>query len=363
MIKPKLKFPAKKGKEFHKELRELVNEYFKTAQLPRTAPARVWLKNVLMLLLYFAPYVLAVSLFPENPFLYILMYALMGVGLVGIGMNIAHEANHGSISRFRSVNHLAGGVLYLLGIDQRIWKLEHNVEHHTFTNIHGYDSDIAVPSLLRLSPHQKRMKVHRFQHLYAWLLYGLITFRWATFGDFMRYVKNYRRGKFREDGAMWIGILKLIGWKLAYHAYIWVLPTMLFGVSWGVAIGAFLFLHLVSGMLLGTITQMGHIMPETQFHVPNDDNQVESQWAVHQMETTCNFGTRTGFLRLVTGGLNYQVEHHLFPNISSYHFPAISKIVEKVARKHGVPYYDYKSFFSAILAHARYLRWVGTRAE
>lgn len=350
------------GNAFHREIREAVNEYFNESDLAKYAPSRIWFKTGIMLAIYLVPFAFALMIFSETPGMYLLMFLVMAFGMVGIGMNISHEANHGAMAKSKKTNQLLGAVLMLIGIDQAIWQREHNVEHHTFTNIEGHDSDIAVPFLLRLSGGQKLRGIHRFQHIYAWLLYGLITFRWATFGDFMRFVKMKKREN-ADSNEIRNGILKLAGWKLMYHGYIWILPVVLLGIPLWQAIGAFLLMQFIAGILLGTVVQLAHIQSDCEFPLPENGETMESQWAVHQVATTCNFGTESKLLSWCVGGLNFQIEHHLFPNVSYYHLPALARIVEKAARKHGIPYHAYRSFGAAVLAHGRYLRQMGRQPQ
>lgn len=359
MNQRKIKFASGRGREFHKDLRDGVNRYFETQALSKAAPAWMWLKVGTMLLMYFVPFILAVTLFHDSPALYILMFVFMGLGMAGIGMNVAHDANHGSLSPNRYVNRLLGSTLYFIGVDKAIWQQEHNVEHHTFTNIDGFDSDIAVPSVLRFSPHQKQRPIHRFQHIYAWFFYALITLRWATVGDFARHIKTHKEKEGGSKKAFRLGLLKLILSKLVYHAYIWVLPMLLLSISPAVALTAFITMQLVASFILGIIFQTAHVMPESAFPNPDSSGRIESHWAIHQMETTCNYALKSRVFSWFVGGLNYQIEHHLFPNISHFHYPKIAKIVRETAKKHGVSYRTYGTFFDAAFAHGIFLKQLG----
>lgn len=359
MNQQRIRFTSRQGASFHKELREKVNHYFKSQNLPKSAPRVIWFKVATMLSLYVLPYVLAMVLFSDAPLLYCLMFVAMGLGMAGIGMNVAHDANHGSISRYPAINRLLGSTLYFIGVDKATWQQEHNVEHHTFTNIDGMDSDISVPSILRFSPNQKLLPIHRLQHIYSWFLYALITLRWATIGDFARLIKNHRRD---PSPTFWSELAKLAGWKLLYHAIHWILPIFLFGVSPGAALIGVLLLHLVAGTLMGIVFQTAHIMPDSAFPTPDDSNQIDNHWAIHQMETTCNYALNSRGFSWFVGGLNYQIEHHLFPNISHFHYPQLSRIVQETASKHGVNYRTYSTFFDALRAHGRFLKHLGRAA-
>ncbi|MEM7038859.1 MAG: acyl-CoA desaturase [Bacteroidota bacterium] len=312
-----------------------------------------------MLSLYIVPFVLAYVFFTGTPVIYCLMFLAMGLGMAGIGMNVAHDANHGSTSRSPIVNRLLGASLYLIGVDKTIWQKEHNVEHHTYTNIEGLDTDISVPLILRFSPHQKLRWIHRLQYIYSWFLYSLVTLRWATIGDFTRHWKTYREGSAQE---LWGGLLKITAWKVFYHALHWGIPVFVMGVSPLVALFAMLSLHFTAGTILGIIFQTAHIMPGSAFPTPDDADQIDAHWAIHQMETTCNYALNSRIFSWFVGGLNYQIEHHLFPRISHLHYPKISHIVRKTAKEYGITYRTYGSFWDALVAHGRYLKQLGREA-
>lgn len=363
MKQPKLRFGSGKDeKEFHKTLRERVNHFFELEGRRKSAPVKFWSKFTVIMALYLVPYILAMTVFVDEPVAYFLMFLAMGGASVGVGFNIVHDANHGSVSHKNKVNRLVGWVSYLLGVDRNIWQAEHNIGHHTFTNIDGHDNDIAVPGFLRVSPNRRKMWIHRFQHLYAWGIYGFITFRWATFGDFMRYPSVNLKLKKENPTQYWLGFGKLTLLKLLYHGYIWIIPVFALGVPWQLAIGSFIALHFLAGVLFGTLIQMAHIMPDCEFPLPDDEAQMEHQWAVHQLHTTCNFGTRSRIFCWLMGGLNFQIEHHLFPNVHHSYFPKISRIVEQTAREFGVPYRSYNNILRALSLHIRHLKNLGAAA-
>lgn len=359
-MKNPTKFASQEGSSFHRAIRNGVNGYFKKQGISKHATGGVWFKNSFMLALYFVPYVLFLAFFHDSTAGILLLYGIMGLGMAGIGMNVAHDANHGATSSKRSTNQFLGSMLYFIGVDRDLWKQEHNVEHHTFTNIEGLDTDISVPFLLRFSPQQQLRKIHRYQYIYAWLLYGLITLRWATIGDFARTIKNHKENQ-TPKSALYKDLLKLAGWKLFYHGYLWVLPIFILPVSPLTMLLAFLTLQAVAGFILGIIFQTAHIMPKAAFPDPGPENRIASHWAVHQMETTCNYAAKGTIFSWFVGGLNYQIEHHLFPNISHQHYPRISKIIQELAREHGVPYNTYKTFFAAVHAHGLHLWELGRR--
>jgi linoleoyl-CoA desaturase len=101
-------------------------------------------------------------------------------------------------------------------------------------------------------------------------------------------------------------------------------------------------------------------MEETDFHLPTTDtNLIENEWAIHQIETTCNFGTNSPVLNFLLGGLNYQVEHHIFPKMSHVHYKEVSKIVKETCDEFGINYVNYPTLWSALTAHKLHMKRLG----
>lgn len=353
------KFSHKMDQEFFTTLKKRVNDYFVNNKIEKYGDHKIMIKMVVMALLYIVPYVLVVSGLVVQPVLYILLWVVMGLGAVGLGVNVMHDANHGSFSKHPKLNEILGRAVNVIGGNARTWKLQHNVLHHAYTNIEGMDHDLAAPPVLRFSPHQKLYWFHRFQFIYAWFLYGLQTFSRAFVSDF-RNAKIFRaKGLIRTKAEYRKIIWSILKWKLFYFSYILVIPLLFSPVSIWLVLGGFAALHFTAGLLMAVIFQSAHIMPECEFPVANESGSIENNWAVHQMMTTTNFSPKSRVFSWFVGGLNYQIEHHLFSNICHTHYRDISKIVSKTATEFGVKYNLEKSFFTAIMNHGRMLKQLG----
>ncbi|MDX1406870.1 MAG: acyl-CoA desaturase [Saprospiraceae bacterium] len=344
--------------DFISTLKKRVHGYFQENNISRHGDARMVIKTVVMLGLYFVPLALMLSGLITQVWLIFVMWIVMGLGMSGIGMSVTHDANHGAYSKKRWVNNLLGKTMNLMGVSSELWKIQHNMLHHTYTNIDGHDEDIHVPVVLRFSPHQRHRWIHRFQFLYVWIFYGISTLWWITTKDFIQIAKYKREGfipgkKFRKE------LTRLIAWKVFYYGYSIVLPILLIPVSPWIVLAAFVSMHLVVGLFLSIIFQAAHVMPNTEFPEPPDDGNFENNWAVHQLLTTTNFAQKSRIFSWFIGGLNYQVEHHLFSNICHVHYRALSKIVRETAREFGIQYNTQKSFLSALWAHVRMLYALG----
>ena len=115
-------------------------------------------------------------------------------------------------------------------------------------------------------------------------------------------------------------------------------------------------MQFIAGIILAFIFQSAHVLEETDFFVPDEKISVKNHWAIHQMKTTMNFSKKSAFLTWYVGGLNYQVEHHLFPNICHIHYPKIAPIVRSVAKEFKVPYLEHETFAQALSSHIGLMR-------
>lgn len=348
--------------DFSKKLAQRVEEYLKKNNLKRFGSWRILLKVPLMFSMFLLPYFLMVLGVIENPWIMFVMTIVMGVGMAGIGLSIMHDANHGAFSRFKWVNNIMSYSMEILGGYNLNWRIQHNVLHHSFTNVHDMDEDIAPVGVLRFSPNEPRKKVHRFQVYYAWFFYGLMTLSWMTNKDFMQLYRYHKNGLLKSQNTTFgKALTTLIISKAIYYTYILVIPMLVMDIAWWQVLIGFGVMHFVCGSILAFVFQVAHVMPETEFMtkdsytVKNDD----ISWAKHQMMTTTNFENWNPLLTWYVGGLNYQIEHHLFPDISHVHYPKISKIVRETAHEYGIPYNYHHTFGGAIFQHLRLLNTLG----
>ncbi|WP_282159883.1 fatty acid desaturase family protein [Ulvibacterium marinum] len=355
----KPKFSKRTNSDFSKTVRNRVNQYFKTNNISKHANKSMVGKTILMLAVFFVPLVFINIGAIASPWLLFALYITSGIGMAGIGMGIMHDAIHGAYSKNQRVNKYLGYTMNLIGANATVWKIQHNVLHHTYTNIEGADDDINAPFFLRFSPHAKKNILHRFQHWYVWFFYGLSTVSWVTAKDFIRLVRYRKMGYMSKKNEFRNEIIKVTGWKLLYYSYALTIPMLTVPLAPWIIILAFLSMHFVTGLLISTIFQVAHIMPSTEFPLPDEDGLIEGDWYSHQLATTTNFAPKSSFFSWLIGGLNYQIEHHLLPNVCHVHYKKISNIVAATAREYGMPYNTKRTFVAAIRDHVGVLRKLG----
>lgn len=353
------RFVPKDKTTFFPTLQRRVNEHFKENNISKFANKTMVVKTIVLISSFVIP-VLMINFLTLQPWAVIVLYTLMGFALAGIGMSVMHDANHGAYSRNTNVNRWLGYSLNLVGGMVFNWKIQHNVLHHTYTNVHGADDDIADKLILRLSPHSDVKKVQRFQYIYVFFFYSILTIYWSLLKDFVQFFRYRREGSNRyskKENAKYFA--SMVALKLMFFAYMVVFPIVFQGYSAGLIIGAFLIMNAISGLVLGLVFQLAHSVEEAEYPLPNDSNIIESEWAVHQMNTTVNFARDNKLLSWYVGGLNFQVEHHLFPNICHVHYPEISRIVEQTAAEFGVSYRCTPTVREAVASHMSALKKLG----
>ncbi len=170
-------------------------------------------------------------------------------------------------------------------------------------------------------------------------------------------------GFFNEKNEFRNGIFSIIGWKLLYYSYALIIPIIIVPFPWWLVLLAFISMHFVTGLLISIVFQVAHIIPSSEFPLPDENGLIADDWYTHQFATTSNFSPRSRLLTWLIGGLNYQIEHHLLPGVCHVHYMELSKIVVSTAEEYGMPYHSKRSFVSAIWAHTKMLRQLGNMQQ
>jgi len=354
--------PQEKG-DFLNTLNQRVNLFFKETKKSRNADWRMILKTFIMFMIFFVPYGFIVAGVMESGWMIVLLYSMMGVGTAGIGLGVMHDAVHGAYFKSPKFNKMMGLSMYMIGGSAINWRIQHNVLHHTYTNIDSMDDDITPKFILRFSPHTKLRAYHKYQHIYAWFLYTLTTLLWVVSKDIVQLRSFKERGLLKGQGVNYTrAMLFVVLSKVVYISYTLVLPLLFSGVGWGFVVSGFILMHFVAGISLGVIFQPAHLTEEVAFPLPNEDHKIEKSWAEHQMFTTSNFANENKIVTWFAGGLNYQIEHHLYPRVCHVHYKAISKIVRETAAEFKLPYIANETFIGALKSHSRTLHYLGTHS-
>ena len=355
-------FAKQDNLKFFRTLNSRVNNYFKENKIQKTGNWKLYLKTVILFTVFLAPYFLILTL--DMPFwAHLLLTIVMGIGMAGVGMNVMHDGNHGAYSTKSWVNKLMGGSIYILAGNVYNWQVQHNVLHHTYTNIIGHDEDLEAGRILRFSKTAKWYSHHRFQHYYSVFLYGLLTFNWAITTDFLQMKRYLKRklsyGEAKSPAFQWT---TLIITKAIYFS-IWIVLPIIVGVTWWKVLLGFVLMHYTAGLILSVVFQLAHVVEDTVNPMPDENGEIENTWAIHQLFTTANFAPKNWIVNYYTGGLNHQIEHHIFPNISHIHYNKIAEIVKQTAAECNLPYHEFKTTRAAIASHFKHLRELGRKPQ
>jgi len=340
----------------HLVLKQRVQAYFDEKGISATGNPTLFSKAIILLTAFVAVYTHLVFFTPT--WYWALTECLILGGLVAaIGFNVMHDGSHGSFSKSKLLNRVAASSISLLGANHFMWNMKHNMIHHSFTNVDGVDDDIAVGALMRMAPTQKRYIAHKFQHVYFWFLYMLLYLFWIFFTDYKKYFSQ-KIGNVPLKKMSMADHIEFWGVKIYHAAVFIVIPVAIVGwANW--AIG-FSIMGLFAGFVLSIVFQLAHTVEHAEFPVADvDSHLLPEEFAKHQIKTTANFATNNRLISWLVGGLNFQIEHHLFPKISHVHYPQISNIVRNVCKEYQLNYIEYPTMIKAVGAHVRFLRDMG----
>lgn len=340
---------------FSKSLKERINDYFKSNKIQKTGEKKVLTKAIILFFTAISFYIILVVIQPHW-LIAILVCILLGINFAAIGFNVMHDAGHDTFSNSKKLNNALSYSLNLMGGNIYFWKLKHNIAHHTYTNIEGEDHDIDI-KFMRVHKDQELKKHHSYQKYYFMVLYSISYLAWIFYQDYEKYfleAMGSRKKSFdfplREKVIFWV--------SKAIHISIFIVIPIL-TVGWLSTLVGLLISGIACGICLATVFQLAHVVTETEFvalEETTDATKMENEWMIHQLSSTANFATKNKFLTWILGGLNYQVEHHLFPKISHIHYPAINKLVRETCLEFNVKYLEYKTFNLAFKSHVNVIQ-------
>ena len=347
-----------KPNPFFQSLKLKVDTYFDGTKKSRSGNRHLFIKNTVLIASLVSLYTVLVF-FTPHAVVSILLCMLLGACLALIGFNIMHEGAHQSISKYKWLNSVSAYALNMMGGTTHFWKLKHNISHHTYTNISGEDHDLNLKPLLRLDVNQPRYWFHRYQHYYWLFLYSITYISWVFFQDFQKYFSGRMASgaaekhhyAVKEHFIFWIT-------KLVYITVFILVPVLFAGAAHTLA--GFLIAAIVCGIFISVVFQLAHVVETTEFPVPSPDSAcIENEWALHQVATTSDFSTGNKTISWMLGGLNFQVEHHLFPKVSHVYYPQLRKMVKETCKEFDVTYHEFPSVYRAFRSHLLYLKRLG----
>lgn len=353
-----IKFSPANEDVFFKILRFRINKFFEENKKSRKANKLMFFKTVLFISMLCIAYSMLFIKY-ENIIVFYGIWLALGLSATFTGLNIAHDAVHGAYSNNKNVNHYLGFIFYIIGANPYMWGIIHNRIHHNYTNIQDHDSDISYIPFVRLTPHQKRRWYHRYQHIYIYYLYCFTTLAYVFFKDYHTFFLK-KIGNFENLIHPGKELINLFFYKILYFIIYIGIPVMFIQQPWYIIVSGFFFMHFVAGLVLAIIFNTGHLVDSIEFPLPTKENKIERTWATHQMYTTSSFARKSRIVNFLFGGLNFQIEHHLFPGICHIHYKDISGLVKSTAEEFNIPYIENKTFLDTLSSHKKLLKYLGT---
>jgi len=347
-----IKFPAESD-AFYATVKERVQNYFIATGKSKYGDFRFYFKALLFLSVHLSLYILVFR--SESKGLAFWALALMGPLSILIGINSAHDGAHGAVSKRKWVNKFFLRLLDLLGANSYMWKNRHVYSHHLFPNIMNCDADLKQNPMVRIFPDDEIKPHHRFQFLYAPLLYLLYTLNWLLFRDFKDFsLENI--GSFRPGRHPKSEIVQLLFFKAIYLSYIICLPAMFSILTLPQVILAYILMNFLASLLITVALVPSHVAETSLFPLPDDKGMMPYSWSHHQVLTVIDFATTNRVLNFFFGGFNHHVTHHLFPHICHTHYPGITPIIRQTALEFGIPYKHEDSLVNAYVSHIYLLK-------
>lgn len=334
-------------KKLHKEVEETV---LNDKRLYRYNIA----KSFGVLTLYFIFYACILFFGNSTPLLF-LFYILCGFTMIVLFINAFHDAAHGALFKKPKHNDMFTYVLELFGSNRWLWIRRHISLHHAYPNVQEWDIDIKQSDIIRIFPGSPLLKMHKYQHIYMWLIYPLYSLNWLYIRDFKdffgekdNYVKRVVEIPKKE-------IYRLFAAKIVNLFYLLFVPMIVLSQPWYVVLGAWFAMH-VSASVLGVIALIStHVDEHAHFPVADENGNLSTTWAVHQMIVTKDFSANSKIANFLYGGFTHHVAHHLFPAVGHTYYPYITPIIKKYAQEYNLPYTNYP-FYLAVHSHFKMLK-------
>eukprot|EP01024_Parvocaulis_polyphysoides_P039727 TRINITY_DN35947_c0_g1_i2.p1 TRINITY_DN35947_c0_g1~~TRINITY_DN35947_c0_g1_i2.p1 ORF type:complete len:473 (-),score=40.98 TRINITY_DN35947_c0_g1_i2:268-1686(-) len=346
------------GSKFYDILKSRAEKYFRDNKLDPQSSLSVYIKSIIIMLSILVSQYGAFYVDFQNPVIKYICAMILGAFFAEVGVSIMHDANHGAYSSNQLIRFVASITLDMIGASSFMWRQQHVVGHHQHTNVHERDPDVNHPLMRRATPQQPQMKHHRFQHIYCMMLYSLLAVKSVWIDDFV----SYASGKISAVRVQQMTVLEgIVFWSGKVFFFMWfvMLPFAWSQHSVVTLLSLQLLAHAVTGYMLSFMFQVAHVVSEVDFFDVDDKNQVACDWAESQLLSTADFAPRSFFWTHVSGGLNHQVVHHLFPGVNHAHYPDLSKIVAETAKEFGLKYIVYPTFWEAVKAHVKHLQRMG----
>ncbi|MEM7510643.1 MAG: acyl-CoA desaturase [Bacteroidota bacterium] len=353
----KVKFKSTPEKDkFAKALRIAIATYFKENNISKYGNREMHIKTIFAAVAWLSVYALIMSnALSHNLLLLWGGFTLLGYVNIFIAFNIGHDACHNAYSANMKVNKRMSYAMNFIGANSYLFRMMHNA-HHQYVNIHGTDVTLETHGLFRFTPDEPYKPIHKFQHIYTPILYSLAAVHWTIVKDFKWFFGETHIGNNKHIDHSKKEFVILVLSKIVHFGLHVVLPLIFLDVAWWAVLLGYIFIQFLPGLTFALIFQVTHVYEGTHYPMPDDEGNIENNYAIHVMETTADFARESKIGSWLMGGINIHVIHHIMPGVCHVHYPALTKILIKVANDHGIEYHENKTFGEALKKHMKMLK-------
>ena len=352
-------YPTEEG-EFHRTLNRRVSNYFKSNGLdPKVNVITFWRYALFCFLSVFLWYI-CLDLYADMPLTSLIVAAIAGLFTALVAMTVGHDGNHYAITHkpwiWTWCFFVSGS---LTGYSSLSWRTQHTYGHHMFTNIDGVDPDIHTapkgPDVRRIKPRQSWFPTYRLQHIYMLIVYPILVYKMKVEDFHTFYVM--KKATIRINPLTLFQISMFVGEKLLHLLIRLIVPCVFYPFLSIVVLN--LTADIITGLWQAFISQITHVNSMVEW--PDRKKKYDTPWAEMQVATTVDFATSSWFWSMLTGTVNHQVAHHLFPGVLQTYYPHITPIVKQTCADFGLPYNSQPTVLHALLLHFGYLNIMGIK--
>ena len=352
----KLKYQTKdtSGHVYH-QIKTKADAYLNDPKMKRMGQIALWIKFISLCAIIGISYNFLIHATTFNALL--ISYLIFGFVFLLLGINFGHDAAHHCVSGNRIVDSILFQLIFgLQGLSSYIWQIRHNFSHHIFPNVYENDTDLEISDLILLSPHQKKLAVHKYQHIYAIFLYMLFSLSWIFVVDFKMLTRK-KHANINIGKVPVFELVKLVIIKAAYICIFLVLPAHYSSLSYWAVIGAYLIMNIVVSVFLAFTFFISHHVNETEYLDAIDhEKTVPDSWIRRQIVSTVDFNTHSAVANYLFGGFNLHVAHHLFPGLSHIYYPRLTRMIKETLEENNLNWYQSYSFFDGVVSHLSLLK-------
>lgn len=293
--------------------------------------------------------------FLENPVLFLLDFVFFGFVAVLLCFNFAHDFSHHAIFKRPFWDNLAFEFIYtLVGAHPEAWKGRHLNSHHFAPNVEHFDTDLAITGLIRVLPTSDLKWYHKFQHIYAPFAYSTYSLYWVCIKDFIVLSKSTHK----DAPAKFKYYFVFYSLKLFYVFYLLILPLLFSQQSGMVIFISFIVMHFIQSIYTLFTFFITHHVAESNYPVADNNGLINTSWFKNQINSSNNFYPFSKIGNFIFGGVNNHIAHHLFPQISHYHYPKINVLLFQRLQENGITP-SVTTYFGGVISHLRLLKKMG----